>query len=145
MMQARSTIALLLAVILACACFGGVAASRPASGVDRWEQRLARLDPVRPIDYLELGEEVADSASSAAEKRLARELFGFAGALDPARLGRSAMLALASIAETDAERARAQTCRNVTAKPARDIVQIAFCGINIPQLYQAAQRRRRIR
>lgn len=107
MMPSRSTIALLLAVILSCAGFGGMAASRPSAGVDRWEQRLARLDPVRPIDYLELGEEVADSASSAAEKRLARELFGFAGALDPARLGRSAMLALASVAETDAERARA--------------------------------------
>ena len=107
MMQSRSTIVLLLAVIFACTCFGGAAASRPSAGVDRWEQRLARLDPVRPIDYLELGEEVADSAATRAERRLARELFGLAGALDSARLGRSAMLALASIAESDAEYLRA--------------------------------------
>lgn len=83
-------------------------AARPApSAESRWDARLARLDPVRPMDYLELGEEVADQAGSDAERRLARELFGYAGALDPTRLGRSAMLALASIAESDAERVRA--------------------------------------
>lgn len=107
MMRFRTHIAIASAVILLGAASGGFAASRPATAADRWEQRLARLDPVRPMDYLELGEEVADAASSEAEKRLARELFGFAGALDPARLGRSAMLALASIAETDSERGRA--------------------------------------
>jgi hypothetical protein len=77
-------------------------AARPApSAESRWDARLARLDPVRPMDYLELGEEVADQAGSDAERRLARELFGYAGALDPTRLGRSAMLALASIARRD--------------------------------------------
>jgi len=79
--------------------FGGAGlAGRPADGpLDRWEQRLERLDPARPAAYLELGEEVADGGSSPAERALARQLFGLAGALDPSRLGRHAMLALASI------------------------------------------------
>lgn len=59
------------------------------------------------MDYLDLGEEVADAATTEDERILARELFGLAGALDAARLGRSAMLALASVATDDAERARA--------------------------------------
>lgn len=78
----------------------------------RWQSRLARLDPSRPIEYLELAEEVADGAApgpaSDAARELARELFGFAGALDPAQLGRSAMLGIASLAETDDARARAR-------------------------------------
>ena len=89
-----------LAIVLA------ALAMQAAGAAGRWERRLEALDPVRPIDYLELGEEVADVASSDAERALARELFGLAGALDPARLGRSAMLALASIAEGESERAR---------------------------------------
>jgi hypothetical protein len=79
-------------------------ATAPAS---RWDERLARLDPVRPMDYLELGEEVAERAESDDERRLARQLFGLAGALDTQRLGRSAMLALAQFASTPEERARA--------------------------------------
>lgn len=107
--RATTTTAATAMLALSCllALAGGIAA-RPAPAADaRWDARLARLDPVRPMDYLELGEEVADQAVSDAERRLARELFGYAGALDPTRLGRSAMLALASIAESDAERARA--------------------------------------
>lgn len=73
----------------------------------RWLERLGRLDPLRPLDYLELGEEIADAATTEDELALARTLFGYAGALDTARLGRSAMLALASIASNDLERARA--------------------------------------
>jgi hypothetical protein len=80
-------------------------AARPADGpVDRWEPRLERLDPARPAEYLELGEEVADAAATPAERTLARQLFGLAGALDPSRLGRHAMLALASAETTDAAR-----------------------------------------
>ncbi|MEY5031368.1 MAG: hypothetical protein RL354_399, partial [Planctomycetota bacterium] len=79
-------------------------ATAPAS---RWDERLARLDPVRPMDYLELGEEVAERAEGDADRRLARQLFGLAGALDTPRLGRSAMLALAQFASTPEERARA--------------------------------------
>ena len=80
------------------------AAQRAAAA---WEARLARLDPVRPLDYLELAEEIADAASDEDERALARQLFGLAGALDPSRLGRSAMLALATLARDDSERQRA--------------------------------------
>lgn len=79
----------------------------PASFAGAWDERLAALDPVRPMEYLELGEEVAEAAANDDERRLARELFGYAGALDPARLGRSAMLAIAATAENPAERQRA--------------------------------------
>jgi len=75
---------------------------------DGWEARLARLDPLRPLDYLELAEEVADAARDDDDARaLARQLFGLAGALDPGRLGRSAMLALATLARDEPERQRA--------------------------------------
>jgi hypothetical protein len=80
------------------------AAQRAAAA---WEARLARLDPVRPLDYLELAEEIADAARDEDERALARQLFGLAGALDPSRLGRSAMLALATLARDDSERQRA--------------------------------------
>ena len=91
--------------LLALAALASLAlATAPAS---RWDERLARLDPVRPMDYLELGEEVAERAESDDERRLARQLFGLAGALDTQRLGRSAMLALAQFASTPEERARA--------------------------------------
>ena len=72
-----------------------------------WGARLAQLDPLRPLDYLELGEEVADLARTDDERVLARQLFGLAGALDTARLGRSAMLAMASLATDAGERERA--------------------------------------
>jgi len=91
-------LALLAAVVAA-------VAARPADGpVERWEPRLERLDPARPADYLALGEEVADAGATPAERLLARQLFGLAGALDPSRLGRHAMLALASVEETEAGR-----------------------------------------
>ncbi len=83
-----------------------VAATRSTPAAD-WRDRLERLDPLRPLDYLELGEEVADAATNEEELALARALYGYAGALDPARLGRSAMLALAAIAPSGLERARA--------------------------------------
>lgn len=73
---------------------------------ERWQERLAALDPSRPFDYFLLGEEIADAAQSAQDFELARDLFGYAGALDTARLGRSAMLAIASIS-VGTDRARA--------------------------------------
>lgn len=100
------TVLVSAAALLAGGLGAGAASVAPAAD-GRWDARLARLDPVRPMDYLELGEEVADGAVAEADKRLARELYGLAGALDPSRLGRSAMLALASIADTPAERQRA--------------------------------------
>ena len=66
----------------------GVSASAPT----RWDARLEALDPTRPLDYFLLGEEVADAAVNEAERQLARELFGLAGALDRDRLARSAAL-----------------------------------------------------
>ena len=79
-----------------------------AASASRWKDRLAQLDPLRPLDYLELGEEVADAAVDESDRDLARQLFGYAGALDPERLGRSAMLALAAMASDATDRARAQ-------------------------------------
>ena len=69
-----------------------------------WSARLTALTPVRPLEYLELGEEVADAATSIDERDLARRLVGLAGALAPKELGRSAALALASLAEEDRQR-----------------------------------------
>ena len=74
----------------------------------RWQDRLARLDPLRPLDYLELAEEVADAAATEDDRELARRLFGLAGALDTERLGRSAMLAIAALANDASSRARAE-------------------------------------
>ena len=55
--------------------------------------------------YFELAEEIADAASTPDQKELARHLFALAGALDDRRLGRSACLALADMADTpDAKR-----------------------------------------
>ncbi|MSR40708.1 MAG: hypothetical protein EXS10_02260 [Phycisphaerales bacterium] len=82
-----------------------VPATRPTA---RWDARLTTLDPTRPFDYFLLGEEVVDAATTDAERQLARELFGLAGALDRDRLGRSAALARASIATTPLEARRMQ-------------------------------------
>jgi hypothetical protein len=108
-----------LAAVLAALC-GGVGATARAvaespvaqataqAATARWETRLARLDPLRPLDYLELAEEVADAAKDEDERDLARKLFGLAGALDTERLGRSAMLAIAALASDLSARARAE-------------------------------------
>jgi len=106
--------ALGLAVVLA-SLGGGIAKSASAaaaaqsarSTANRWSDRLEALDPMRPLDYLVLAEEVADAAASEGERQLARELFGLAGALDTERLGRSALLALAQFASDPRERDRA--------------------------------------
>ncbi|MHC5002160.1 MAG: hypothetical protein ACYTJ0_03475 [Planctomycetota bacterium] len=62
-----------------------------------WGERLEALRPGRPMEYFELAEEIADAAVEEVDRRLARELFGLAGVLDPARLGPSACLALADL------------------------------------------------
>lgn len=74
----------------------------------KWEPRLIALNPLRPMEYFLLGEEVVDAATTDAERQLARELFGLAGALDRDRLGRSAALARAAIASTPLEARRMQ-------------------------------------
>lgn len=84
------------------------AQSSMQSSTARWQARLARLDPLRPLEYLELAEEVADAARDEDDRELARKLFGLAGALDTERLGRSAMLAIAALANDASSRARAE-------------------------------------
>ena len=46
------------------AAIAGLAAQNAPSAASRWDTRLAALDPLRPMDYLELGEEVADAATA---------------------------------------------------------------------------------
>ncbi|MDY7107745.1 MAG: hypothetical protein SYC29_03825 [Planctomycetota bacterium] len=71
-----------------------------------WEDRLEALRPAVPMAYFELAEEVADRAEDEAQRGLARHLFALAGVLDRDRLGRSACLALADLAEREHERRR---------------------------------------
>ena len=73
-----------------------------------WEVRMAELDPSRPVGYFELAEELADSARTQADLRVAGHLFALAGLLDRANLGRSAALALADLAEDEFMRRRLQ-------------------------------------
>jgi hypothetical protein len=69
-----------------------------------WTKRLEALDPVRPSDYFELGEEVADAATTDEERELARTLYGLAGTLAPQEYGRSAALAQAALAGDERRR-----------------------------------------
>jgi hypothetical protein len=64
------------------------------------DDRLEALDPTRPIEYLELAEEIAEGVSAGAgtERALARRLYGLAGRLDPEGLAASAALGIASLA-----------------------------------------------
>jgi len=64
-----------------------------------WRERLEALRPREPLAYFELAEEVADAADDPSNRELARHLFGLAAVLDQDRLGRSACLALADLAE----------------------------------------------
>ncbi|MBX3355616.1 MAG: hypothetical protein KF724_07950 [Phycisphaeraceae bacterium] len=88
-----------------------IAAAREPQGAGRRfpptvEQRLAALEPARPMEYFTLAEEVEARARTPEERDLARELYGLAGALDPEGLGASAALALASLADRPAERSK---------------------------------------
>lgn len=69
--------------------------------VDHWEPGLAALAPTNPLAYFELAEEIADDHVDEAQRDLARHLFALAGVLDPARLGRSASLALADMEDRE--------------------------------------------
>jgi len=106
------TARLLLTVIVGVLCVLQLAWQDAPTVEERWKERLAGLDPSRPMDYFLLGEEIADSAQSTRDFELARELFGYSGALDTSRLGRSAMLAIASISD-GADRARALTAAEI--------------------------------
>lgn len=84
----------------------GAPAAPPVRFDASLERRLVALDPSRPHEYLLLAEEVEARAAKAEERELARQLYGLAGALDPVRLGASAALAQANLAEGAADRAR---------------------------------------
>ena len=71
--------------------------AEPASAKKDWTPRLSELDPDRPLEYFELGEEMADAATTDEHRAIARRLFGIAGRIDPEGLGASAALALASL------------------------------------------------
>jgi len=79
--------------------------SRPQPA-GRWTERLEELRPTLPMAYFELAEEIADEADNGEERALARRLFALAGVLDRERLGRSACLALADLAEREHDRRR---------------------------------------
>ncbi|MCA9297208.1 MAG: hypothetical protein KC983_11840 [Phycisphaerales bacterium] len=96
-MKRRKTILIMLA---------GAVIGMTGADVPRLNERLAALRPSNPLAYFELGEEVADGATSIEERTLARTLFGLAGALDRDRFGRSACLALADIEEDAAQKRR---------------------------------------
>ena len=91
------------------------AQDRSARSFEVWNQQLESLDPDRPIEYFELGEEIADSAQTMRERALARELFGIAGLLDRERLGRSAALAIADLEERAATRQRLRAAAELLA------------------------------
>ena len=69
--------------------------------VERWDAHLAALDPTNPLAYFELAEDIADDSKDKSQRELARHLFALAGVLDPARLGRSASLALADMEDRE--------------------------------------------
>jgi hypothetical protein len=85
----------------------------PTSAVQRFAPRLSALNPTRPEQYLELGEEVADDARDAADRRLAIELFVLAFELDrgiskkaaKASTAASACIALAELIPAARDRA----------------------------------------
>ena len=85
-----------LLMILLAATLSGLAMTAVPG---QWDERLRALDPARPMDYFELGEEVADLAVTVEDRALARQLFGLAGVLDEATLGGSAALAIADLEE----------------------------------------------
>lgn len=80
------------------------ASSLPAS--TKWESRLTALNPLEPMGYFELAEEVADEATTTEDRALARHLFGLAATLRSESLARSACLALADLEADEQERRR---------------------------------------
>jgi hypothetical protein len=135
---------LILAALLTCWC-GAQApttvSAAASAGLQRWRDRLQNLVPSQPLTYFELAEEIADAGTSPEEHRLAQQLFGLAGALDPKRLGRSACLALADLEENSTQKQRllamasllgeARIPRRASSTPAAanavDRASLAFC------------------
>jgi hypothetical protein len=106
----------------------GLGAAAPAGEPPAREARLAALDPARPLDYLELAEEVADAlpASGAdADRQLARRLYALAGLLDRERLGRSAALGLLGLESDRLQRQRLEAVARLLA-PTASVEAAAF-------------------
>lgn len=83
-----------------------------------WDDRLAALDPARPLGYLELAEDVSDALPATGaddDRRLAQRLFALAGLLDRDRLGRSAALGLLALETDRLERQRLEAVARLLA------------------------------
>ncbi|MGP1345705.1 MAG: hypothetical protein ACTS3F_03440 [Phycisphaerales bacterium] len=99
--------ALLAATLALCSPVTRAAESSAPRGIN---QRLSELTPDNPMSYFLLAEDLGyDPAADERQRELARTLFLLAAAIDrerdePAGLDRSAALALADLAETDAHR-----------------------------------------
>jgi len=105
-----------LVIVLAALGAAGPAASPPSR-----EARLAALDPARPLEYLELAEEIADALPAAGgddDRSLARRLFALAGLLDRERLGRSAALGLLTLESDRLQRQRLEAVARLLAPTA---------------------------
>ena len=81
MNRRRVIIAMVLSAGAACPAFARQAGTpAPVAGtlegrVSNLSGRMAALNPSRPVEYLELGEEVLSEATDVSHKRIARELF----------------------------------------------------------------------
>ncbi len=89
------SVSMLVGLSLGLLAAGGTV--KPTSAKTDWTSRLSALDPDRPLEYFELGEEMADAEGTDEQRATARRLFGIAGRIDPDGLGASAALALASM------------------------------------------------
>lgn len=106
----------LVGVALALLMGGAAPIPQPSvAGADRLTvsspilERLRALDPARPEEYFRLGEDVADVFVTAADRRLAQQLFVLSFEIDrrqggTARLAGSACMALAELAGLERDR-----------------------------------------
>ncbi len=69
-------------------------------------ERLESLNPVRPQEYREYAEELAEKKLDPEARLMAVRLFQIAAWLDPAKTGRGALLGLVSVARPGEEEAR---------------------------------------
>lgn len=103
----RATLACVIAALASIVV--ALAPARAAIHQDEIDRRLAALDPSRPLEYFELGEELAYESDERGDIDLARRLYVLAYELDrrrdgDPRLGASVCLALADLTTTEDER-----------------------------------------
>ncbi len=68
--------------------------------------RLESLDPAEPERYRDYAEELADKKKDPEARQLSLRLYWLAAVLAPERLGKSCLLGMTSLAETEAEASR---------------------------------------